>query len=267
MPQIIRKLFEEEFCIRIGCKEATAVNSGTSALVGALLSLELNGAEVITTPFTFPSTVNAIVLAGGKPVFVDIKEDCLMDTKLIENAITSKTKAILPVHLFGRMCEMHQIVMLAARWNLQVVEDASQALGLRCTHLSDYYAGNYGHIGCFSFYKTKNLSCFEGGMIVGGDQHKIKCYTDPIVNKNAGWPVIGHNFRMAEPCCLIGYEKLKLHWDEIVAGLGKKTEKDGYYPYVIYNLQCYQELAGRYKLFNGMFPVAERMAKQCRNMS
>jgi len=104
-------------------------------------------------------------------------------------------------------------------------------------------------------------------MIVGGDQHKIKCYTDPIVNQNAGWPVIGHNFRMAEPCCLIGYERLKLHWDEIVEGLGKKTEKDGYYPDVIYNLPCYQELAGRYKLFNGRFPVAERMAVKCRKKS
>lgn len=166
MPQIVRQLFEEEFCRRIDCREATAVNSGTSALVGALLSLELNGGEVITTPFTFPSTVN--------------------------------------------------------------------------------------------------LSCFEGGMIIGGDQHKIKCYTDPIINQNAGWPVIGHNFRMPEPCCLIGYERLKLHWDEIVASVGKKTEKDGYYPDVIYNLPCYQALAGRYKLFNDRFPVAERMAQQCR---
>lgn len=264
MPQIIRKLFEEEFARRIGCREATAVNSGTSALVGALMSLELNGGEVITTPFTFPSTVNAIVLAGGKPVFVDINEDCLINTNMIEKAITRNTKAILPVHLFGRVCNMERIVILAAKWNVKVVEDASQALGAKDSFCNDCYAGNFGHIGCFSFYKTKSLSCFEGGMIIGGDQHKIKCYTDPIVNCHAGWPVIGHNFRMPEPCCLIGYERLKLHWDEIVAGLGKQTEKDGYYPDVIYNLPCYK--TGRYALLNGIFPVAESMAAKCRNM-
>jgi dTDP-4-amino-4,6-dideoxygalactose transaminase len=233
MPQIIRTLFEKEFCQRLGVDSAVAVNSGTSALVGALASLDVRGGEVITTPFTFPSTGNAILINGAKPVFVDTGLDSLIDPDLIEEAITPETRAILPVHLFGRVCDMGKIMAIATRHDIPVVEDAAQALGAR---YRDKYAGTFG-IGCFSFYKTKNMSCFEGGMITGGNEIKIRCIVDPIVNAQHGFSHVGWNFRMPEPCCLIGYEKMKLHWEQIRFELGRYSEADGYYPYLLYHLQ------------------------------
>lgn len=256
MPQIIRKLFEDEFATKLGAKSAIAVNSGTSALVAALLSLDLQGGEVITTPFTFVSTANSIVLAGGVPVFVDIEDDSLLDPNLIEKVINNNTRAILPVHLFGRVCKMDKIMDIASKYGLKVVEDTAQSLG---AEYKGKYAGTIGDIGCFSFYKTKNLSCFEGGMIVGGDEDKIRCLVDPIINKQQGFPVIGHNFRMPEPCCLIGYERIKLHWDQILSELGKYSEKDGYYPYVIYELPSFSKYAKM-----GSCPNAERISQICK---
>lgn len=259
MPQIVRQLFEQEFAARLGVTDAVAVNSGTSALLGAMMSLNLQpGDEVITTPFTFVSTANAIVLAGGKPVFVDVGPDNLIDPTLIPKFVTERTRAILPVHLFGRACNMTAIMEIARDAGLQVVEDCAQSLGAK--H-DGKYLGTIGDIGCFSFYKTKNLSCFEGGMIVGGDAARIRTLVDPIANKVAGWPVVGNNFRMPEPCCLIGYEKVKLHWDQILSELGRYSEKDGYYPDVIYNLACYSHLN-----LSGSCPNAERAAEQCRNV-
>ena len=259
MPQIVRQLFEQEFASRLGVPDAVAVNSGTSALVAALMSLNLQaGDEVITTPFTFISTVNAIVLAGGKPVFVDVGPDNLIDATLVPKFVTEKTRAILPVHLFGRSCNMNALMDIAKEAGLCVVEDCAQSLGAK---YDGQYLGTIGDIGCFSFYKTKNLSCFEGGMIVGGDTAHIRTLVDPIANKAAGWPSVGYNFRMPEPCCLIGYEKVKLHWDQILSELGRYSEKDGYYPDVIYNLPCYSHLN-----LSGTCPNAERAAEQCRNV-
>lgn len=257
MPQIIRQLFEEEFARRLGVSEAVAVNSGTSALVAALASIELKpGDEVITTPFTFASTANAIVLAGGTPVFVDVGSDNLIDAELITRSITQKTKAIVPVHLFGRSCNMDLITQIAKEYDLIVIEDCAQSLGAK---YKDRHLGTIGDIGCFSFYKTKNLSCFEGGMVIGGDIKKIRNLVDPISNKLAGWPVIGYNFRMPEPCCLIGYEKIKLHWEQILFELGRYSEKDGYYPDVIYDMPCYS-----HRNLSGSCPNAEKAAKNAK---
>ena len=257
MPQVIRELFETEFCRRLGCSHAVAVNSGTSALVGALSSLDLAGGEVITTPFTFVSTANAILLAGGRPVFVDIRDDNhLLDEGLIEAAITDRTRAILPVHLFGRVCAMDAICEIATQHGLAVVEDTAQALG--ATYCGKY-AGTFGDLGCFSFYKTKNLSTFEGGMITvnRGDARKVRCHVDPIANRLSGFPAVGHNFRMPEPCALIGYEKLKLHWDQALTELGRFREQDGFYPYVVYQTAAFRRLG-----ITGHCPVAEQVARE-----
>ncbi len=259
MPQIIRQLFEQEFSARVGARDSIAVNSGTSALVGALLSLDLRGREVITTPFTFVSTANAIILAGGVPVFVDIREDNhLIDERLIERAVTERTKAILPVHLFGRVCEMNAILKIAERYSLTVVEDAAQALGVT---YRTRYAGAIGDLGCFSFYKTKNLSTFEGGMIAvnRGDARRIRCLVDPIANREAGFPCFGHNFRMPEPCALIGLERVKLHWNQVLAELGRYSELDGYYPYVVYATGAFRNLG-----IIAHCPIAEGVAHRCR---
>lgn len=258
MPQIIRDLFEQEFCRRMGCAAAVAVNSGTSALVGALLALDLRGGEVITTPFSFPSTWNAILLAGGVPRFVDIRsDDHLIDPELVAAAVTKETRAILPVHLFGRVCDMQFITRIAVRHGLAVVEDTAQALG---KYGKGRLAGTFGDFGCFSFYKTKALSTFEGGMIAVRDAERaehVRCLVDPIVNRAAGFPVVGHNFRMPEPCALIGLERMKLHWWEIFAQ-SPPTEANGFYPYVAHELPAFRQFA-RY------CPVAESAALEVRS--
>ena len=120
MPAIVRDLFEEEFKKEFGVRDAIAVNSGTSALIATLCSLDLKPTdEIITTPFTFAATTAAILIAGGKPVFVDIDEmNHLINAYKIKDAITENTKAILPVHLFGRVCHMGEIMEVAKKHNL-----------------------------------------------------------------------------------------------------------------------------------------------------
>lgn len=255
MPQIVREMFEGEFCRRMGCAAAVAVNSGTSALVGALLALDLRGGEVITTPFSFPSTWNAILLAGGVPRFVDIRsDDHLIDPSLIEAAVNERTRAILPVHLFGRVCDMRAVMEVAARHGLNVVEDTAQALG---KSRDGRLAGTFGDFGCFSFYKTKSLSTFEGGMVAVRDEwraERLRQLVDPIANRVAGFPVAGHNFRMPEPCALIGLERMKLHWPDVVAH-SPPSERNGFYPYVAHELPAFRQ-------FSRHCPVAEALSTE-----
>ena len=157
MPAIVRNIFEDYVKERFDLEDCIAVNNGTSALIAPLWSLDLQpGDEVITTPFTFIATANAIVIAGAKPVFVDIDpETYLIDPRQIESAITPRTKAIIPVHLYGRVCDMESINQIADQHNLVVIEDTAQAFGAE--HISGKYAGMLSDCGTFSFYKTKNI--------------------------------------------------------------------------------------------------------------
>jgi len=158
--------FEKEFAAFCGVRHAVGVNSGTSALHLALLTAGVKaGDEVITVPFTFVATVAAIEYAGAKPVLVDIDADSFtMDVNQLESRITSKTRAILPVHLYGQPADMGPIMELAAKHNLVVIEDAAQAHAAR---YGGRRTGSLGHIGCFSFYPTKNLGAFgEAGAVV-----------------------------------------------------------------------------------------------------
>jgi dTDP-4-amino-4,6-dideoxygalactose transaminase len=153
---------------KTGCKKALLTQSGTAALeMSAILSNISPGDEIIMPSFTFVSTANAFVLRGGVPVFVDIKKDSKnIDEKLIENAISDKTKAIVVVHYAGFPCEMDTIMSLANKYNLFVIEDAAQAL------LSSYKGkklGSIGHLGCLSFHETKNIHCGEGGALLIND--------------------------------------------------------------------------------------------------
>lgn len=160
----VRK-FEEEVSVYLGVKEAIGVASGTDALHLALKALEIGeGDEVITTPFTFFATVEAIIYVGAKPVFVDIDPDKYnIDVELIESKITSRTKAIIPVHLFGLPADMERINSIAQKYGLKVIEDAAQAFG---AEIRGRKVGSFGHIGCFSFYPSKNLGCFgDGGLV------------------------------------------------------------------------------------------------------
>ncbi len=161
--------FETEFAAFCGAKFAVGLNSGTSALHLALLAAGIGaGDEVITVPMTFVATVAAILYTGARPVFVDIdSQSCTMDPERLEAAVTPRTKAILPVHLYGRVAEMDPIMAVAKRHNLLVIEDAAQA------HAAAYHgrkAGTIGAIGCFSFYPGKNLGAYgEAGAVVTDD--------------------------------------------------------------------------------------------------
>lgn len=160
------KQFEREFADYIGVKHSISVGNGTDALVIALKALGIGkGDEVITTPFTFFATAESISLVGATPVFVDVRLDTFnIDPRKIEEKITSKTKAIMPVHIFGQACDMDEINNIAKKHNLYVIEDACQAVG---GEYKGRKIGTLGDIACFSFFPTKNLGCAgDGGMIV-----------------------------------------------------------------------------------------------------
>jgi dTDP-4-amino-4,6-dideoxygalactose transaminase len=153
----------------LGVKEAIGVASGTDALHLAVRARGLGpGDEVITTPFTFFATAEAIMYVGAKPVFVDIEPDtCNIDVRLIEKKITNKTKAILPVHIFGHPADMDAINAIADRYGLAVIEDCAQSFGAT---IHDKKTGSFGISGCFSFYPSKNLGAYgDGGMVVLND--------------------------------------------------------------------------------------------------
>ena len=151
-------------------KAAVGVSSGTDALIATLMSLEIGeGDEVITTPYTFFATAGSIWRVGAKPVFVDIEPDTFnIDVTKIEAVITGRTKAIMPVHLFGQVADMDEILAIAAKHELFVIEDAAQAIG---AEYKGRKAGSIGTAGCFSFFPSKNLGGLgDGGMVVTQDQ-------------------------------------------------------------------------------------------------
>lgn len=160
---------EEKVAALSDCRHAVGVSSGTDALLCALMSLEIGpGAEAITTPFTFFATAGCIARAGATPVFVDIDPRTYnIDPERIERAITPRTKAIIPVHLFGQVCDMDPILEIAERHKLFVIEDAAQAISAT---YKGRKAGSMGTVGCFSFFPSKNLGgAGDGGMLVTND--------------------------------------------------------------------------------------------------
>lgn len=160
--------FESKFAAFTGSKHCTITMNGTTALHAAFTSLGIGpGDEVITTPFTFIASSNAITFNGAIPIFVDIDKDTYnIDPEQIELAITPKTKAILPVHIFGNPCDMKHIQEIATKYNLLVIEDCAQAHDAR---IDGKHVGTFSDIGCFSFYGTKNLVGGEGGALITND--------------------------------------------------------------------------------------------------
>ena len=160
---------EKEIANYSQCKFGIGASSGTDALLVSLMAIDLKpGDEVITSPYSFFATAGSVVRLGGRPVFVDIDPDTLnMDVSQLESTITARTRAILPVHLAGQMADMGAIMAIAKRHNLYVIEDACQALG------AEYHgqrAGSIGHLGCFSFFPSKNLGgAGDSGMVVSND--------------------------------------------------------------------------------------------------
>lgn len=169
-PEVIA--FEDEVAEYLGVKHAIGVNSGTDALVISLRALGIGpGDEVITTPFSFFATAESISNVGAMPVFVDIEEESFnINPSLIEDAITPKTKAIMPVHLYGRPAEMDAIMEIAQRHGLKVIEDCAQSFGAR---YKGKQTGAIGHAAAFSFFPSKNLGAFGDGGLISTDDDEV----------------------------------------------------------------------------------------------
>ncbi|MHC4534743.1 MAG: DegT/DnrJ/EryC1/StrS family aminotransferase [Planctomycetota bacterium] len=196
-PKVIE--LEEQVAVVSECKFAVGVSSGTDAILNSLMSLDIGiDDEVITTPFTFFATVGCIVRAGAKPVFVDIDPETFnINAELIESVVTERTKAVMPVHLFGQMADMDPIMEVANKYNLAVIEDAAQSI---TSTYKNRKAGSIGTVGCFSFFPSKNLGCAgDGGMIVTNDEDlcdRLKIMRNHGANPKYYHKYIGGNFRL-----------------------------------------------------------------------
>jgi dTDP-4-amino-4,6-dideoxygalactose transaminase len=193
--------FEEKFAAFCGTRYSVALNSGTSALHLALIACGIGpGDEVITVPMTFVATSWAISYVGARPVFVDVDADtCTMDVNQVGKAITPRTRAILPVHLYGQMADMDALEAICQRHNLALIEDAAQSHGAAC---GERRAGSVGRVGCFSFYPGKNLGGYgEGGAITTNDEviaPRLRALRDHAQSKKYHHDEIGFNYRMDE---------------------------------------------------------------------
>ncbi len=201
---------EQEFAALVGTQFAVAVANGTAALHLALLANGIGeGDEVITSPFTFIASANSVLYTGARPVFVDIKADTFnIDPALIEAAITPRTKAIMPIHLYGLMADMDAIMEIAQRHNLVVIEDAAQAHGATYKGRG---AGSFG-TGCFSLYATKNMTTAEGGMVTTNDPDvadRVKLLRAHGMKVRYYHDVLGFNFRLTDIHAALGLAQIR----------------------------------------------------------
>ncbi|TCP57064.1 dTDP-4-amino-4,6-dideoxygalactose transaminase [Tamaricihabitans halophyticus] len=206
--KMVRRL-EEGFAELVGTRHAIAVSNGTTALVATLQALDLPaGAEVITSPFTFVATLNAILEAGAVARFADIREDDFcVDPDAVEAAVTARTGALLPVHLYGQTADLGRLTELADRHGIALVEDAAQAIG---ADFAGRQAGSVG-IGCFSLYATKNLTTAEGGMITCDDDEladRLRVLRNQGMRGKYEYETVGHNYRMTDLHAAVGIPQL-----------------------------------------------------------
>lgn len=196
-PQV--EAFEREFAVHCGVAHAVGTNSGTSALHLALLAAGVGpGDEVITVSLTFWATVAAVLYTGATPVLVDVDpKSCNMDPSAFERAITKKTKAVLPVHLYGRCADMDAIATVARPHNIVIIEDAAQAIG---SSYKGRAAGSLGDIACFSFYPAKNLGAIgEGGIVVTNNQaydERVRLLRNHGSSQKYSHEALGYNYRL-----------------------------------------------------------------------
>ncbi|HVU93256.1 MAG TPA: DegT/DnrJ/EryC1/StrS family aminotransferase [Jatrophihabitans sp.] len=193
------KRFEDEFAALVGVRNAVAVNNGTTALVASLQVLDLQpGDEVLTSPFTFVATLNAILESGATAVFADIRaDDFCLDPDAVKAEIGPRTKVLMPVHLYGQCADMDALVPMAREHDLRIVEDAAQAHG---ASLGDRRAGSFG-LGCFSFYGTKNVTTGEGGMITTDDDDladRLRVLRNQGMRQRYQYEVAGQNYRLTD---------------------------------------------------------------------
>ena len=207
--------FQNKFAKYVEAKYGIATSSGTTALHTALVAAGIKpGDEVITTPFTFAATSNSILYTQAKPVYADIDAKTFnLDPAKIEEQITDKTKAIVPVHLYGQPADMDGILEIAQKYNLKVIEDAAQAHG---AVYKGKKIGSIGDFGCFSFYPTKNMTTGEGGMVTTNDEEyaeKAGMVRAHGESKRYEQSLLGYNYRMTDIAASIGLVQLK-HIDE-----------------------------------------------------
>jgi len=203
--------FERLLASYVKSKYAVAVNSGTSALQAALYALDIkNGDEVLLPSFTFVATANSILSVGAKPVFVDIlPENYTLDPDDLEKKITRRSKAIIPVHLYGNFAHMQEISEIARKHNLEVIEDAAQSLG---TTYKGKQSGTFSIMGCFSMYAAKVVTSGEGGAIVTNDKNifdKLRKIRNHGMLHPYDTRILGLNLRLPEVCAAIAKIQMK----------------------------------------------------------
>ena len=253
-PKVIE--FEENVAQYCHVKHALGVSSGTDAILLALMACDIKpGDEVITTAYSFFATAGCISRLNAIPVFVDIDPDTFnINPALIEEKITEKTKAIIPVHLYGQMADMDQIMRIAEKYNLTVIEDAAQAIGSE--YKDGKRAGSIGTVGCFSFFPSKNLGGFgDGGLITTNDDVLMEKLT--YLRNHGAYPkyyhkMIGGNFRLDALQAAVLNVKLKYldGWTE-----GRQNNADYYDQGIIERgldkfIQTPKRLAGYRHIFN-----------------
>ena len=232
------RAFESAFANYVGTKFAVAVNSCTAALHLSMRALNIGtGDEVIVPDLTFAATANAPIFCGAKPVLADIDEDTFnLSPKQALKKITSKTKAIIPVHYGGQSCDMKELLEIAQDYHINVVEDCAHSLG---ADFQGKKTGNFGAMGCFSFYPTKIITTLEGGMITTNDEKldkRLRLLREHGMSRNAfqrencaTWYYdvvdLGYNYRLTDPQAALGASQLK----RVDEGIERRIRIAGYY--------------------------------------
>ncbi len=202
--------FEKMFAKYTGTRYAISCNSGTAALHMTLLSVGIgHGDEVIVPPIGFFATVSSVLMTGATPVFCDVNKYGNIDHTHFETLVNEKTKAIIPVHLYGMPCDIYNINKIAKKYDIKVIEDCAQAHGSEYKKMK---CGSLGDAGCFSFYATKNMTTLEGGMITTNNEeiaYKTKRYRNHGMIDRETHSILGYNYRMNELQAAIGIEQLK----------------------------------------------------------
>lgn len=202
--------FEKRFCEKVGCRYAYAVNSGTAALHTAFLSTLKPGDEVIVPAFTFISTASTVLFSNARPVFADISEETFtIDPGNVKERMSSRTKAIAPVHLFGHAADMKTLQQIAEDHNLFMVSDAAQAHG---TKVNGKDVGSFDDLNCYSFYATKIITTGEGGMVT--TNNKELCERGKLIRSHGQKPkyyhtLLGLNYRMMDITAVLGLNQLE----------------------------------------------------------
>lgn len=221
--QYVERL-EEQFAEIHQVRHAVAVNNGTTALIAAMKALDLQpGDEVITTPFTFVATLNAILDAGATARFADIGDDFNIDPAAVQNLINDRTKALMPVHLYGLPAQMDLLTDLADAADLAIIEDAAQAVG---ASFRGQMVGSFG-IGCFSLYATKNISTGEGGMVTTDDDEiadRLRVMRNQGMRQRYQYEMAGNNYRLTNLAAALGIPQLD-RIDQLIEARNRNADR------------------------------------------